>query len=190
MPVLNPVTKLFAITDMKVAKMTADPIGGAATYAASIDVPGVKKLAVGGSVSTKSLRGDNTLLDADATLEGVSAVVDHAKLSTDLLNILFGGAVTDSGTAPNQVKLFRLLGGTVAPSTPAFFKIEAKAVDTDILAGDCHLILWKCKIDAFPPLGFNEEDYELFNFSVQSMPRQADGFWMDVLYNETAAAIT
>lgn len=184
-------SKLYGISDMRIAKMTADPTGGAATYAASVDVIGVKKMMVTGAVGTKSLRGDNTLLDVESTLNGLSAVVDYAKFNWDVLNILLGGAVVDSGSTPNQISNFRLLGGAppLAPSLPNFFKIEAKAVDVDYAGGDCHIILWKCKIDAFPQLGFNEEDYELFNFGVQCAPRVADGFWMDVNYNETLAAI-
>jgi len=184
-------SKLYAISDMRIAKMTADPTGGAATYAASIDVVGVKKLSVTGQVQSKQLRGDNTLLDVESTLMGLSAVVDYAKFNSDILNILLGGAVSDTGVTPNQVSTFRLLGGAppLAPSMPNFFKIEAKAVDVDYVAGDCHIVLWKCKLDSFPQLGFNEEDYELFNFGVQCAPRVSDGFWLDVVYDETAVAI-
>jgi len=184
-------TKLYAIQDMRIAKMTADPTGGAATYAASLDVIGVKKLVVTGQVQSKQLRGDNTLLDVETSLLGMSAVVDYAKFNSDVLNILLGGAVTDSGVTPNQISTFRLLGGAppLAPSQPNFFKIEAKAVDVDYLAGDCHIVLYKCKLDTFPALGFNEEDYELFNFGVVCAPRVSDGFWLDVVYNETAVAI-
>jgi hypothetical protein len=185
------VTKVYAISDCRVSKLTADPAGGAAAYAASVDVVGVKKMVITGAVQSKQLRGDNTLLDADATLMGLSAVIDYAKQNTDLLNILLGGAVADSGSTPNQVSTFRLLGGAppLAPSLPNFFKVEAKGVDVDYVAGDCHIVLWKCKIDSFPDLGFNEEDYQIYKFGVQSMPRVSDGFWMDVIYDETAVAI-
>ena len=184
-------SKLYGISDMRIAKMTADPPGGAATYSASIDITGVKKMLMSGAVQTKSLRGDNTLLDIDSTINGVSAVIDYAKWNSDAMNILMGGAVADSGSTPNQVSTWRLLGGAppLVPSLPNFFKIEAKAVDVDYINGDCHIILWKCKIDAFPLFGFNEEDYQLFNFGVQCAPRAADGFWVDVIYNETLAAI-
>lgn len=190
MPALNHQSKAYGILDLKIAKMTADPLGGAATYATSVDVPGVTNLTIGGAVSSKTLKGDNTILDADSTLEGISAVVDFAKISLDLHAVLFGATVVDAGTTPNQTSTLRILGGTVAPSLPAFFKIEAKAVDTDLLGGDCHIVIYKCKIDAVPPLGFKGEDYQLYNFSVQSMPRQADGFWLDVIYNETLVAIS
>lgn len=183
-------TKSYGTKDIKAAKLTADPAGGAATYAASIDIAGAKKLTVTGQVQSKDLRGDNTLLDADATVMGISAVVDYAKQNADLLNILLGGAVTDSGSTPNQISTFRLLGGIAAtPSLPQWFKLEAQAVDVDYVAGDCHILIYKCKLDSFPDLGTNEEDYQLFKFGVKGAPRAADGFWMDVVYNETAVAV-
>jgi hypothetical protein len=184
------VTKVYGVSQIKIAKLTADPSGGAATYGASVLIPGAKKLTISGSVAAKFLRGDNTLLDIDSTIEGLSAVLDYAKLSSDALNIALGGAVTDSGATPNQVSTFRLLGGSAAPSVPQWFKIEAKAVDVDYVNGDCHIVIYKAKLDNFPMLGLNEEDYQMHNLSVQAAPRLADGFWLDVVYNETAVAIT
>ena len=52
------------------------------------------------------------------------------------------------------------------------------------------IVIYKAKLDAFPMFGFNEEDYQLQNFAVQTAPRLADGFWMDVVYNETGVPIT
>src|SRR5258708_6396164 len=184
-------TKLYGISDMRIAKMLTDPPGGAASYSASIDVIGVTKMLLSRAVATTQLRGDTTLPDIDSTVNGVSAVIDYAKWNSDAMNILMGGAVSDTGVTPNQVSTFRLLGGAppLAPSLPNFFKIEAKAVAVDYINCDCHIALGKVKIDAFPLFGFNEEDYQLFNFGVQRAPRAADGFWADVVYNDTLAAL-
>src|SRR5258708_32272200 len=89
-------TKLYGISDMRIAKMLTDPPGGAASYSASIDVIGVKKMLLSGAVATKQLRGDNTLLDIDSTVNGARPGIDYAQWNSNAMNILRGGAICNA----------------------------------------------------------------------------------------------
>lgn len=181
------ITKLFAVSDAKLAKLLTDPAAGSATYAASISVPGIKELTVGGTLNVKELRGSNQQLDVQVTLSNVTATVSHAKMSLDALAVMIGSSVTDSGTTPNAVATMTLLGG----STFSYFKLEGKTPTGggDVPGGDVHWVLYKCILNTFPALGLAEEDYRTASFGVNCVPRIADSKILDGLINETAVAI-
>lgn len=183
---LSPVTKLYATEDAKISKLLTDPSGGSATYDPVIDVPGIKTVGIDFELSSVELRGDNTRLDADSALVGLNLTFEHAKLSLDALAVFLGGAVVDSGVAPNQKKTFSRLG-THAPS---YFRFEAKTPTNgaDTVGGDVHLVVYKCKLVDYE-LGFAEEDYQTLSGEFQGVYRTSDNKLFDVVLNETAAAI-
>ena len=181
-------SKLFAVEDAKIAALTADPSGGTATYGTLIDVPGIKELTLSGTVNAKELRGDNSLLDAFSTLQNLSVTVAHAKVSVDVLNALLGGTITESGVTPSQKTVWSLAG----TDTPKYFKLEAKtpANGVDFVGGDAHILLHKCVVSGLPDIGLAEEDYRTVGFDAAAVPLLATGRkWVDIVFNETAAAI-
>ena len=183
---LSHITKVFAVTDAKMAKLTADPAGGTATYATSIDLPGIKSIKITGDIENKKLRGDNTLLDSDSVLTNVSAEVEHAKLSLDALAAMFGATVTDSGTTPNQKSLMDLVAGM----KPQPFKLSGVSASADTIGGNVLLELHKCILTEFPEFGLAEEDYQTVSFKCDAMPLLATGNkWLSVTLSETAATI-
>lgn len=184
-------SKVFAVQDAKVAKMLTDVSGGSATYATSVDVPGIKTVTISGSIESKTLRGDNALLDRDAVISEVSASVEHAKLSLDVLAVMLGGSVVDSGTTPNMVGTYSIVGGSTAPSKPAYFRLEAVSVSADTVGGNVKFALPKAILDSMPDMGLAEEDYQTSSFDVQTMPLLATGNkWLDIVFSETAAVLT
>jgi hypothetical protein len=182
---LSHVSKSYGTRDAKIAPLTADPAGGTATYGALIDVPGIKSVTIGGSVNEKQLRGDHQLLDTEAIIEDITITFDYAKLSQDVLDVLMGGTITDAGTTPTQTATYALLG----TDSPGYFRFEAQVAAADTVGGDVHLVLYKCKITGIPDIGTAEEDFKTFSVSARAVPRLADSKWMDVVFNETAAAI-
>lgn len=184
---LSHVSKLYAVSDSKIAKVTADPAGGATTYGASTDVPGIKEMSIGGNVNTVELRGDNSLLDQNSTLGNITVSVTHAKLSLDVLAIMLGGTVTDSGTTPNQIASW-LLKNTDAFS---YFSLEGKTptAGADTPTGDAHFKLHKCILTSFPDMGHAEEDYRIVSFEAVAVPLISNGNHITVTLNETAVAI-
>lgn len=182
-------TKVFAVTDAKVSKMTADPAGGTPTYATSIDVPGIKSVEISGDIDSKELRGDNALLDKDAVITNVSASVEHAKLSLDFLAATMGGAVVDAGVTPNQTATWDLVGGAT-PSKPVPFRLEARSASSDVIGGAVLFTLHKAILDSFPDMGLAEEDYRTSSFDVGTMPLLGTGNkWLSVVHHETAPTL-
>lgn len=179
-------SKLFGVEDAKVYPMTADS-GGAPTYGAGIDVPGVKSLEITGAVDSKRLRGDNRLLDVFSVLTDVNGRLNFAKISLDLMALLLGSPVVDAGSGSTETATWSLTGA----SAPAFWKIEAKTPTNgvDFVGGDAHIIFYKAVLSAFPGMGFAEEDYQLPGIEFATTPAISNAKWMDVVFNETAAAI-
>lgn len=180
-------SKFYAVTDAKIAAVTADPSGGTTTYGTLIDVPGIKSVTISGDINTVELRGDNTLLDSNSTLTNVTVDFEYAKLNLDAVAAMIGGTVTDSGAGTTEVATYRRLG----TDTFAYFKFEAKTptAGVDEVLGDAHILLYKCMLSGFPELGMAEEDYQTFSASAVAIPRLSDSKWLDVVLNETAAAI-
>jgi hypothetical protein len=181
---LSHVSKIYAVTDCKIAKLTADPAGGTATYATAVDLPGVKSLAISGSIENKTLRGDNTLLDSDSTLTEVTGTIEHAKISLDVLAAQLGLTVADAGTTPNQTSTLDMTN----TAKPAAFKVTAISATSDSVGGNVLYTLHKCILSGFPDLGLAEEDYQGFSFEFQCVPLLANGKWLTLSLNETAAA--
>lgn len=180
-------SKLYAVTDAKIAAVTADPSGGTTTYGSLVDVPGIKSVRIGGAVETKELRGDNRLLDANSTLQNVTLEFEYAKLNLDAIDVMLGGAVTDAGSGSTETATYRLLSS----DTLGYFKFEAATptAGVDEVAGDAHILLYKCMLSGFPEFGMAEEDYQTFSVSAIAVGRLSDAKWLDVVYNETAASI-
>lgn len=181
-------TKLYAVEDAKIYELTGDPSGGAPTYGAAIDVPGIKVVGIGGSVNNTTLRGDNSLLDSFSVLENVEVSMEWAKLSLDAQAIMLGGTVTDSGTTPNQLATY----ARARTDKLKYFKIEAKTpVDgVDPVGGAAVLKFYKCIISGFPEGGLAEEDFQTQSVEIMSMPLISNNAWWDVIIQETSAALS
>lgn len=181
-------TKLYGFQDCKLYPVTADTAGGSITYGSGVDIPGVKTLELTGSVNSKSLRGDNQLLDQFSTLGDLSGKITHAKLSQDILAAVLGGSVVDAGSGTTETATWALTGA----SAPKYFKIEGRTPTdgVDTIGGDAHLIFAKCILTNFPAFGFAEEDYQNFTLEFGTIPALATGnAWMSVVLNETQVVV-
>jgi hypothetical protein len=182
---LSHVTKVFAAKDAKIFPLTADPAGGSPTYGTGIDVPGLKTVTIEGDINTAELRGDNTLLDNASSLGGITVSLEFAKQSLDLLGAMFGNTVVDSGVTPNQKSVWSLLG----TSTLAYVGMTCQAVGADTITGDVQFAIFKMILSSFPEMGLEEEDYKTSSVEFKAMPLIANGKWIGVTLNETAAAL-
>ncbi len=184
---ISRVTKLYAVEDCKIFPLLSDPAGGTAAYGEGIDVPGIKSMEISGDVEVKELRGDNGLLDSDASISNVTVAYPHAKLSLDVLKALVSSTVTDSGTTPAQVSKWSLKQG----AKPLPYKIVGKTPTSggDLVGGDVYFTLFKCIMSSFPGLGLAEEDYRTIENEARAVPLISTGDWVDVEIHETAAAI-
>ena len=186
MPVSH-ITKVYSVSDAKLAVVTADPAGGTTTYGSLIDVPGIREVTLSGEMRSVELRGDDTLLDRNSSLSTITGTISHAKLSLDVLDAIVGGTITDAGVTPNMTATY-LLKNT---DTVSYFKLEAKTPTggADTVTGDVHFVLHKCIITSFPDVGHAQEDYRIVSFEFAALPLTSNGNWITTVINETAAAI-
>lgn len=182
---LKTFTKVFAITDAKIAALLTDEEGSAATYGPLIDVPGIKSFTITGSVESKTLRGDNTLLDSDAVISEVAVSIEYAKLSLPILAAVMSGEVTQTGVTPSQIAGWQLTN----TSKPMPFRLVGKSASADTIGGDVLYELPKVVISSFPELGFAEEDYKLMTLEGNAMPLLSTGLWIDAQIRETSAVL-
>lgn len=181
-------SKKFSIEDAKIAKITADPAGGTTTLATSIDVPGINEITVEGDITIATLFGDNVEMDSNATLGNVTATVAHAKVHLDVLAILIGGTVTDSGTTPAQLSEW-LLKNTTVLFSPFQLTGRTPVNGVDMIGGAGKLTIFKGVVSAFPNLGFASRDYRTAGFSMRCNARLSDGNIISEQFQETAVAL-
>lgn len=179
-------TKWYAVDDAKIKKLTADPSGGSPTYGTSIDVPGIKSVGISGDINSVELRGDGQRLDQASKLAGITVTFEFAKMDLDLLAATIGGTVADSGTTPNQLATWTLLG----TDNLNYFGFEAQTKGVDTIGGDGHFAIGKLILTSFPSLGMAEEDYQTFSMEAAAIPLLSNGKYITTSLNETAVAIS
>ncbi len=184
MPVTH-VTKLLAVDDARIARLTGDA-GAGPTYGALIKVPGIKQVALTLEFENRELRGDNRRLDSASFLVGITLGFTKAKMNLDAAAVIAGGAVVDSGTAPSEKATWSRAAADVVPQ----WKFEAKTPSngTDVVGGDGHLVVYKLTGTAFP-VGLAEEDYQTFDVEAAGAFLDSTGKLFDLVLNQTAAAI-
>lgn len=174
----------FGVKDAKISVLTADPDGGAHTYAAAIDVPGVTKVNFDIEISRKTLRGDGTVIDERSQIAGVTGSIEYSRVGLDVLAALLGGAVTDAGVTPGQTSSWSLTD----TSQPVPFMIQAATAASDTPGGDQRLEVYKCILTGVSGLGALDEDYAKPALTFAASPRRSDGEWANIDFRETAAA--
>lgn len=177
-------SEVYGITDAKIARLTADSTGGSATYASSIDLPGITEMSLDFEYTVSRQRGDNTTKSVRTSFDGCTGSVEHAWISLDALAVLQGSTVTDSGAGAAEVATDRLLG----TNTPNYFKLEATALSSEV-AGDIHFIVWKAVVTSLS-VGMTGDEFANVSFDFEAVQRNADSYLVDRILNETAVAIS
>lgn len=158
--------------------------GNSVTMSGSIPLTGMKALAVTTTMKTVDLRGDNTFLDTDTVLQALEFDVDIAKTNLDVMSLMMGGTVVDTGTTPSQQATWNLL------TQPSFnyFRLEARCFTSDLINGDLHITCNKMKAADAPIPGFVEEDYFYPKIKCKAVPPVSGSLtqWVTVSLNETA----
>jgi hypothetical protein len=177
--------RLFSVSDAKVYELTADPVGGPATYGAAIDLPFIRAVGFDGDVTTAEMRGDNGKRMRESTYGGATLALEWGKLSLDATRMMLGSTVTDAGTTPNQT-------ATLAHKTTDIlkhWKFEAKVGKADIVGGGVKLVAFKCIVSGFPNFGFNNEEFSGQSVAAACEGRIADDKDWDLVGLETDVAL-
>lgn len=177
-------TVFYAVKDVQIKAITADPRGGTTTLGSLIPIDSPKTLALTPGFKSDALRGGMQLRDFRSVMTDLKWTLTFGGLNLDAETAIFGGAVTDTGTTPNQVTTWTQNGDDPLK----FFQLEAQCTAVDDVAGDAHIVLYKCMADA-ESLGYADETHHVFSLSGQATPRLSDKKWRSIILNETLAAI-
>lgn len=182
-------SRVLSVDDAALYRLLTEPGTGIgpATYAAKVDLVGVRIMTWEPTYKSLELRGDNQILDTDVIPGVVTGKLEYAKIHQDALAILWGGTQADSGVTPNQVSTFTLTGGQL----PAYFKLEVQCKTTDFFTqpGDIHFVLYKCKIVTGPMMEMTDADYGIQALTFKAVQPRSTDPTARVTFNETAVAV-
>lgn len=140
----------------------------------------------------EELRGDDGVITVRGKGGKIEWKLEGGGVSLAVMQAMYGGTITTSGTTPAQIATFRKLATDVRP----FFQSEGRAISDS--GGDFHAIVYKCR--ATDNLEFSMEDgsFLLYGAGGQGLARQTGitgppavpaQVLYDIVQNETAAAI-
>lgn len=178
----------YNLDDGKIFPLLSDDTGGSPSYAAGIDLPGVRNHTAEAQVLTAESKGDAKILDVYSKIEKFSGRVDQAKIDFDAFATMMGGSVAETGASPNERKSFALKGANV----PGYFKMETqiKYVGGEEvgLGADFHVILHKVKITGLS-VEWSNESHVSVSFDYSAIPLNSNDELVEFVKNETAVAI-
>lgn len=175
------ITKVYAVQHCQIAAITADAVGSAITYVEWFDVPGIKSLTLSGDMDTKSLRGDNRLIDQQSIITGLSAKFENAKLSLQNLAVMLGGTI-GARTAGTTGAYTGASGWSLPTGAfPRQFGLRALSAASDTPGGAVAFVMSKCSLSKFPELGAAEEDYQTVSGEINVNPPNGTSPWLDVI---------
>lgn len=146
---------VFDVNDCKVYPLLTDVAGASPTYGAGVDVPGIASVTVNPNIVSAELKGDARVIAVRGRTDRLSFSGTYGKLSGDVMGIILGTSVTDSGTTPNQLATFRLK----SPASLPYFKIEFQILDVEEGIGDLRVVLYKCKLTGGTLLGTSSDNF-------------------------------
>lgn len=179
--------KVMELTDVKIYEMTADS-GVGPTYGTGISVPGAVKVGIKPEMATTELEGDGSLLDVFSKMKAAEVSLEAAYLNMDVLAILSGVTVTQSGTTPDQVASYEV----DKDSRPKWFKIEGRWMYPGLGLGSVNFTLYKCKATDPGAIEVNDAngDFGSMVVAAKAVPTESTGKIYLVAANETAAALS
>lgn len=184
---LTRIVRILELQDARISPLTADT-GGAPTYGASIDLPGIVKIGLTPVMESKELFGDNMLLDVWSKVTKVETEIECSELSLDAIRVIMGEAVTLTGTTPNQRQTYALRG---TDAMPGYFRIQGRWLYTGTGAGDAHIVLYKVRATEAPSFEAQGADgsFSMVSFKGVAIPAISNSSWFDIMINETATPI-
>jgi hypothetical protein len=168
----------YGLRDLKVRTNTNGTPG------TSVDFPNARTLSFEEAEDFEELRGDDQVVAQRGKGPTVNWDLEGGGISLDALVVIAGGAVTTSGTTPNQKKTYSKLGSDVRPT----FQIEGQALSES--GGDFHTLIYRCKVTDTISGELADGAFWLTGASGSGIGDYTTNKLYDFVQNETAAAIT
>lgn len=182
----NHTSELLSIADLKVYEVLTDVNGGSTTYGAAVDWPDVTGATLSFSTDTKTRRGDGTVKSQRLILSGVTLKVTNTTYNMDVLALVEGGTVTDSGTGSAEIATYSY----TSASTPKYVKVEALCNGLSSGLNNCHLVIYKAQLTTPADKGFTDDDFQTLETEFGSVARDSDGKIYDLGFYEAATALS
>jgi|GEM_PF-5071874 len=166
----------FGLNDVKVY-----PTNGSGGWGTGYDVPKITQYAPSVEIGGKMLEGDDTE-DQYSYVKGYGAKLAFNKIPMNVLSVVMGGTIADSGTTPSQQVSY-----TFAPrgTTLPLFKLAGQMTKVDDGLGDAHVTLTNCRVKPGTyEIGAKYGDYVSITLDVWIQDQPV------IEFNETAIALT
>jgi hypothetical protein len=127
----------FGIRDIKLQAFTDSTC---TAYAATkVDLPNGRTLSFTETEEFQQLRGDDKIVASHGSGPSVEWELEGGGVSLEAVLTMYGGAITTSGTTPNQIKTLTKLETDQRP----YFRIEGQAISDS--GGDLHCIIYRAR---------------------------------------------
>lgn len=178
-------TVVFDVHDFKVYQMLTDT-GASPTYGAAVDVPGIAEVSLEPNFVTAELKGDARVIAKKGRVDRVNLSATYGKVSLDVLEVILGGTTSETGSTPNQVSTFGLLGDNSLP----YFKAEFKIEDLETGLGDLHVVIYKAQLTGGTLLGGSSDEFGQPELQLEGIPADSNDKMFDVALYETTTALS
>lgn len=173
----------YGLRDVRLTPFTT---AAATAYGTGIDLPVSRTFSFSETEDFEELRGDDQAVASRGQGPTLEWELESGGLPFDAYKVMAGGTIVDSGTTPNQKRVYSKLATDSRP----YFKVEGQAISDS--GGDVHGIVYKCKADGDLEGEFGQGAFQLLSASGKAYGSTvtADlGKLYDFVQNETAVAI-
>lgn len=181
-------TVMYDVEDAAVRPVLTDVAGAAApTYGPTVDVPGIAEVGVDPNLLTAELKGDGgRVLAKKGKIDRFNFSATYGKLALQVLKVIMGGSVLDSGVTPNQKAVYELLSGTGLP----YFGLEFVVLDVDLGIGDLHVVLPMCQLTGGTLISGSTDSFGQPSLECEAFSPASNKKLISVTLNESPVAVT
>lgn len=156
------------------------------TLGTPLRLPSSRVFEFGESEDYVELRGDDRLVLSRGAGPTVDWTLEAGGLDLAVYAAMFGGALSNTGVTPNQVRMVRK---KVTDSRP-YFRIEGRSISDT--GGDVHVVVYRCRSTGDVEGSFSDSTFYLTNGEGQGYGSLAvaslDNLY-DIIQNETPDTI-
>lgn len=163
----------YGLRDVKITPYTN---GGATVLGDPVDLPNARTFSFSEAEEFTELRGDDKVVTTRGQGASVDWDLEAGGLSLEVLQVLAGGEITESGVTPNVIRKFR----KKATDSRPFFQVEGQAISDS--GGDMHCVLPRCRVTGNIEGEFADGEFFLTSGSGTALPSLVSGADLDLLY--------
>jgi hypothetical protein len=169
----------YSLIDAKVYPYAAGVPGTAK------DMPGIRRIEMEASIEETEHRGDNSILAVAASFNSMDLTVEVGQLNLDAIAALSGGAVTTTGTTPDQIRTLT----RKSTDNLADYQIKAKTNSRTVDGGATWLIYPRCQWVGGPSYSMEDNEFPVIEIQCRAVPDAASIIYMISQYENADTVI-